>query len=491
MAGYTTRREHLEAELAELVALHNDLGQVPDRAVAEVAEATTYSDRHVRRRLAERLDGVKPQLTRWIPEPVHLEAVFITCGNVMAAHKRLSREGVDVPPGRTFRRRVTEALGTTGIASAKLGAEGVRNAQIYLKVEDKHRNHTWEMDHVELPVQVIPTGHSTPIKPHLTIAIDQGTRMPMGYTVTFGRPTAESVRAAIIMGVSGWHAPNGVFVGGAPILATWDRGLEFLADDITATCHGLRVAPMPVRAYSPHLKPRVEKFNRSIQDELCRHMAGFTNGPKDLRGNGYLEKDAVTEKYFLAEFEDWMEYYVLEREHQGLQGRTPLQAWMDDATLLRTREPHELFAGMLVATKKHTVTKNGIRFRGVDYVDHDLGKLKGRKVEVRYLQHVHDEIEVFYEGQHYCTAVDPTAMTDVDREEHLRRRAEERQQLAAIKRRAHVRRRKVASDAGGLIRLDDGVANLDDLELLSDGDRALEEILSGGSMPEAEQGVLL
>lgn len=272
---------------------------------------------------------MKPQLTRWIPEPVHLEAVFITCGNVMAAHKRLNREGVDVPPGRTFRRRVTEALGTTSIASAKLGAEGV-------------------------------------------------------------------------------------FVGGAPILATWDRGLEFLADDITATCHGLRVAPMPVRAYSPHLKPRVEKYNRSIQDELCRHMAGFTNGPKDLRGNGYLEKDAVTEKYFLAEFEDWMEYYVLEREHQGLQGRTPLQAWMDDATLLRTREPHELFAGMLVATKKHTVTKNGIRFRGVDYVDHDLGKLKGRKVEVRYLQHVHDEIEVFYEGQHYCTAVDPTAMTDVD-----------------------------------------------------------------------------
>lgn len=36
MAGYTTRREHLEAELAELVALHNNLGQVPDRAVAEV-----------------------------------------------------------------------------------------------------------------------------------------------------------------------------------------------------------------------------------------------------------------------------------------------------------------------------------------------------------------------------------------------------------------------------------------------------------------------
>ena len=416
MAGYTTRREHLEAELAKLLKVHEDLGYVPDRAVAAAAEDTGYSRRHVRRRMAERLCSDEARVLRWEPDRIHLEAVFTTCGNVMGAFKLLDRQKeVELPSERTFRRRVTEELGTTRIASAKLGAEGVRNSQIYLKVEDKPRNHTWEMDHVELPVQVIPNGFKTPVKPHLTIAIDQGTRMPMGYTITFGRPTAEAVRAAIIMGVRGWHAPNGVFVGGAPILATWDRGLEFLADAITDTCHGLRVAPMPVRAYSPHLKPRVEKFNRSIQDELCRHMAGFTNGPKDLRGNGYLEKDAITEEYFLAEFEDWMEYYVLERTHQGLNGRTPFQAWMDDATPLRTREPHQIFSGMLVAPNKHTVTKNGIRFRGIDYVDQSLGKLKGRKVEIRFLPHVRDVVEVFYDGSHYCTAIDPTDMTDVER----------------------------------------------------------------------------
>ncbi len=66
-------------------------------------------------------------MLRWRPDRVHVEAVFITCGNVMGGYKLLDRrKEVELPSERTFRRRVTEALGTTGLASAKLGAEGVR-----------------------------------------------------------------------------------------------------------------------------------------------------------------------------------------------------------------------------------------------------------------------------------------------------------------------------------------------------------------------------
>lgn len=145
---------------------------------------------------------------------------------------------------------------------------------------------------------------------------------------------------------------------------------------------------------------------------------------------------------------------------------------------------------MMVASRKHTVTKNGIRFRGADYVDHSLGKLKGRKVELRYLPHVRDAIEVFFNGQHYCTATDPTVMSDVEREEFLKRRAEERKQLTNIKRRAHIRRRKIASEAGGLVRLDQN-ATEDAFDLLEGGDAALNEILNGDTRPDPEQGTLL
>lgn len=258
-------------------------------------------------------------------------------------------------------------------------------------------------------------------------------------------------------------------------MIVWDRGLEFLADDITDLCHDLRIAPLAARAYAPHLKPRIERWNRTLQDEVCRDMPGFLGGPTDARGKSLRRHEAVTEKFFMARFTEWIDHYNLDRPHGGLDEQTPIQTWLSDATPLRTREPHELFGGMQVAKRKHTVTKNGIRFRGRDYVNAQLGKLTDRKVEVRYLPNLRDTIEVFRDGHHVCTAVDARLMRDEEREDFLATRMAEQAELRTIKRAATIRRRSAARADGGYVSLDRKTGEISDL--VTTGAAALEELL--------------
>ncbi|MCD4532506.1 transposase family protein [Nocardioides sp. cx-169] len=418
-------------------------GEITSHLVRHYAAESGYSTRHVRRALAAAVSVAQateasPNGTESSPhcrlDPAAIAtAVFLTCGNMAKAHGLLAKElpKEALPSVRSFQRLVNRTMGTDQLAYAKHGSRGYRDAQVYLSNTYPHRMSDLLLDHTELPIYVVPSGHTRAVKPWLTVVLDGRTRYALSWVVTFGRPTAEQVRASLIQAFTLRAAPDGVtVVGGRPVRANWDRGLEFLADIITESCLRLEVIPCALPAYSPHLKGRVERFFGTLKPDLAV-LPGYTDGPRDLRGNSALENHALCEDEFLVWLADWMDNYVTGHVISTA-GQTPLQMWQADATPLEEIVPERLWQDFLLA-KDVKVSKNGIRFDTIDWVipTGGLTGTVGRKVEIRYLPHDRSFIEVFLEGVHLGTAHPKDLLTADETEEFLHRRMEARKAAQA------------------------------------------------------------
>jgi putative transposase len=459
---------------------HEHHGKVPAPLLAKEAASCGYSARHLRRLLNKRLAG----------EPIHAEpvvsvteqvvtAVFLACGRLAQAWRILERAGLDVPSLTTFKRQVITALGTAQIEYARGGSARFRDYQVYLASNHLHRLHTVQLDHTELPIWVVPRGSKTAVKPWMTAVMDSRTRYLLSWVITFGRPTAAEVRAALMSAMTLRVAPDGVtLVGGKPLRAVWDRGLEFLANLITESCLRLDVIPVALPAYSPHLKGRLERFWRFLQDDCLSVLPGYHAGPKDLRGNSAIATRALGEDEILVKLADWVDWYLTQHRVNGEQ--TPLEAWRADGHPLVEVDPEQLWVDMLVAKDRCKVSKNGIRFDRIDWTAPEVTGVIGRNVEIRYLPHDRTFIEVFLDGEHLCTAHPQQRLTAEQEQEVILRRKEQR--LAARNRftTANRQRRKNATGEVSKLTVDKNgnrvVVETDD-DLLAGGEDAVAEIV--------------
>ncbi len=447
-------RPLLEKALAALRE-HRERGEViTPHMLRHYAAESSYSERHLRRVL--KADATSIALTATVNDEAKpaedldpatiATAVFLACGNMAAAHRLLAqtRPKLQLPSLRTFQRRVNRELGTGQLTYARRGSAGYRDAQVYLTNDYPHRMSDLLLDHTELPIYVVPTGHTHALKPWLTVVLDGRTRYVLSWVLTFGRPTAEQVRASLMQAFTLRAAPDGnTLVGGRPTRAVWDRGLEFLADIITESCLRLEIIPCALPAYSPHLKGRIERFFGTLKPALSV-LPGYTEGPRDLRGHSALETHAMCEDEFLVWLADWMDDYVSGHVISGT-GRTPLQMWQADATPLEEIAPERLWQDFLLA-KNVKVSKNGIRFDTIDWLipTGGLNGTVGRKVEIRHLPHDRHFIEVFLDGEHLGTAYPKDQLNADQTEEFLAHRAEARR--AAVARFTTANRTRRATD---------------------------------------------
>lgn len=441
------------------------LQEVRDQAVAHLCEAASvgrkpsladwehamtlsgYSRRQLQRLVAERLDGEALDgdgVSRGaftVDEDV-VTAVFLMTGNIAGAYDLLRRMGkAGLPSVRHFRRAVAKQMGTLELAYARGGSKKARDFTVYLPTEVVRRNHTWELDHTELPIWVVPAGHKVAVRPWITAVLDRGTRYPLSWVVTFGRPSVEQVRACLVQAITSRLAPDGqTLVGGLPIRTVWDRGLEFLSPSITEACMRLGVIPVALPAYSPHLKPHVERLWRFLKERHLPTLPGYADRVSDLRGHSAIADACLGEAEFMLLLADWMDWYVTEHVHSSL-GCTPLQAWQDDTTPIREVHDSQLWEDFLVAKSRAKVSKNGIRFDTIDFVAPELVGKVGRSLEIRYLPHDRSFVEVFDGADHVCTAIPRHALTaDAEQEILEHRSAQQRMARARFTTANRVRR---------------------------------------------------
>jgi putative transposase len=219
----------------------------------------------------------------------------------------------------------------------------------------------------------------------------------------------------------------------------WDRGLEFAARAIADAATALGCLAEPTDPYAPWQKGKIERLNRTLEQELISTLPRWTNGPRAVDGT-LLGPGPLTLERFVGVFADWVERYNRDRPHRSLGSATPLARWRADPTPVIAKPPEEL-RWMLLAGEPRRVLKDGIHLRGLVYFADALCGLVGESVEVRAMPHDPRSIEVYRDGAWLATARPQAALSGAERERALAHRREQAQEAAREARRRERRAR--------------------------------------------------
>jgi putative transposase len=420
-----------DAAVQGLLEIHQEHGTLTDLDYRIAAARAEYTPRHLRRLVKQHLAAAHAEpdphaATPWIDDPDVPSAVFCYVGNFAAAHRHLKKQGKNMPSIRTFQRHFKTTFGETMIAHARKGPQDARNRRVYLKSIPETRGYTYEIDHTEAPVWVIPQGFLNAERPWLTVVMDRATGYLLEVTVTFGNPNANTVRTSIVSAIRTRLAPDGqTVIGGAPVRMLWDRGRDFLSTQVTQSCLRLDVWPSPLPGHAPHLKGGVERLNRFIKENALAPLPGYIDAGQDIRGEMLRAKHALSQAAFEEHLRTWIDWYNTEHVHRRTE-LTPLQAWQQESELDLVEIPVERLWVDFLRSKDHKVGKSGVRFAKVDYVavSGSLDKVFGNTVEVRYLPGERSFIEAFHQGRHIATCVPVDSLSPDDRQTFLQARNE-------------------------------------------------------------------
>ncbi|MEU6206097.1 Mu transposase C-terminal domain-containing protein [Micromonospora musae] len=447
--------------------------------VRTVATGLGASERSVWRRLR---DGPPAKRSVFELSATDIAAFADYRGNVAALHRaraaaiagRTSIAGVPIPAEllsgwaearpvtvRTLYRAFEAQMTPAAQAAARHGERARRAKQVYLRRPGTRRNQVWEGDHKNLPILVLPP-RGRAIQPWITVFIDDATRVITGWALS-PTPHTGTVLTALRMGML--PDPCGPATG-VPAALRLDQGLEFAANAVAAAAQALGIEAPPLPGYHPHLKGKIERAFRTIDQMLLTALPGFTGGPRKIDGTleGPLRDDRSTctaygddsprrdgplplpWEVFTDHIRQFIAWYNNEHIHSQLRGHSPAAAWRDDPTPLRTVDETDL-RHLMLAGERRTIGANGIRFRNFVYTDPAgaLRERRGKRVEIRYMPHDDTFIHVYLDGQHIATCHPDDTLTDEQVTQYYAAIREQGRNAAAAKRAASRRARKQLS----------------------------------------------
>jgi putative transposase len=339
--------------------------------------------------------------------------------------------GPPAPSRQTLQRAVERDLSLGDRAGLRHGERARRAHDVFLQRPRGHRNEVWEADHVEAPVEVDVEGRS--VKPWVTWFVDVATNAVSGTAITPGPPSRESILAALRAAIT-MEAPYGP-PGGLPGEIRIDRGKDFLSKTVAAMMAGFAVTVGPLPPYTPHLKGTVETLNGAAAQMFFAGLPRYT-GAQTLANGRPADPDAPALLFegFVAELLGWVRWWNSEHQMPALEGRTPLQVWLDDPTPLSPVPAGDLRLLMLEDDGRvRKITTKGVSWQGRSYVGPWMTGQVGRTVRLRWMPHHEHEVEVFdaRTEQHLGPATLADQASPEQIAELLRTRQHRRKQLAA------------------------------------------------------------
>lgn len=427
----------LRATAVDRMTAQRAAGALTSSDVRRTAEGLGVDERSVWRWLAQD-GGAQSTRRRYVLTEDDIDAFYDWRGNIAALRRaRLAAGAPSVPPLRTLQRAFAQQLTPGERAAAVDGTEGRRRHQVYLRWAPDRRNALWEADHKELPVLVMAPRAQQPRKPWVTLFVEAYSRLIMGWALSLV-PTSAVVLAALRRGIVVDPA-RGPF-GGLPEKLVPDNGLEFVAAALRRSCAALGVELAPTPPYQGYSKGKVERVNRTLDQEFLSGLPFHTHGPRAADGHLFGPDVAPMGLGLFCElFAEWVTSYNTERVHSEL-GATPLARWSMDATPLR-EVPAEQVRWMLMADAERTIGKDGIHFGGLRFIAPELNGRVGEKVQVRYTPHDLRQIEVFRGDRWLGTAYPQELLSPEQRAGVLERRRVDAAEAGKRQRRASRRAR--------------------------------------------------
>lgn len=273
--------------------------------------------------------------------------------------------------------------------------------ELVYRREAERSNHTWQADHTQLDLLILDHA-GRPVRPWLTVILDDHSRALAGYAVSLDAPSALQTALALRQAI--WRKTDPAWpVCGIPDVLYSDHGSDFTSRHLEQVCLDLRVELIHSTAGVPQGRGKIERFFGTITTELLPQLPGHL-----APGSATL---ATAPQLSLAELDDTIGRFVITDYHARAHtetGEAPRERWLADGWLPRMPESLEqLDLLLLTVAKSRVVHRDGIRFQGVRYLDLTLAAYVGEPVTIRYDPRDLGEIRVYHRGRFLCRAVAP------------------------------------------------------------------------------------
>lgn len=313
-------------------------------------------------------------------------------------------------------------------ALACLAHEGTKRYQeqydLICRREADGPNAIWQADHTQLDLWV-QDERDRPVKPWLTVILDDYSRAVAGYRLGFATPTAMQTALTLrdaILPKPDPHWP----VCGIPATFYTDHGSDFTSRHLAQVAADLKMVLAFSLVGQPRGRGRIERFFQTVSQLcLCTHPGYAPPG---------IPPPATM--LTLAELDERLHRFVVADYHQRFHGETgmvPQARWEAGGFLPRLpASAEQLDLLLLTVAKARRVHQDGIHFQGLRYLDLTLAAYVGEWVTIRYDPRDLAEIRVYYQDRFLCRAVCPEmAGTTIGLKDLIRARDARRRELRA------------------------------------------------------------
>ncbi|MEH7747330.1 Mu transposase C-terminal domain-containing protein [Neobacillus drentensis] len=241
-----------------------------------------------------------------------------------------------------------------------------------------------EVDHTKLDLCVVDENHRVALgRPWLTMILDVYTRYPLGFYLGFEPPSFTSVMLALKHAINPKSYVKEIFPNvenewlayGIPEMLVMDNGKEFRSKNLDQVCIelGIKKKYCPVKV--PWYKGTVERYFRTINQELIHQTPGTTFSNVLQKGEYNPKKNAIISFRTLEEIlHIWVIDYYAKDMHEGLKG-IPAEMWKtayEHAPSPAVPSTKLEWKKSLMKTESASIQRHGIRFQNLFYQAHDL-----------------------------------------------------------------------------------------------------------------------
>ncbi|RZJ46372.1 MAG: hypothetical protein EON87_04890 [Brevundimonas sp.] len=259
----------------------------------------------------------------------------------------------------------------------------------------------WQIDHTPVDILIISAIDGEVIgRPYLTLIIDVATRMIAGYYISWDRPSARSVAAALLCAV-GLKGPLLERLGlqgdwpicGLPIALHSDNAVEFAKSvPYRRGCENYDIRRELREIGKPRDGAHIERLIGTMMAR-CHFLPGTTFS--NIRQREKYDS-AAKATLTIDDLEKWLVEQILdyhERRHAGL-GCSPRQAWeamcRDQEIAPRWPKDFQQFYLSFLPSHRATIQRQGVQLLTLEYCGPVLQELRrhmNEKVELRYDPH--------------------------------------------------------------------------------------------------------
>jgi putative transposase len=281
-------------------------------------------------------------------------------------------------------------------------------------------NAIWQADHTLLDIWVYDE-NGQPVRPWLSIILDDFTRAIAGYYLTLQAPSA--LQTALVLRQAIWRKSDAAWsICGIPGILYTDHGSDFTSRHIEQVSAELKIRLVFSLPGKPRGRGRIERFFSTVNQEFLSQLPGYAPAGDTKRVPG------ITLSELESRLHDYLVYHYNQKPHSSSQV-APLTQWNQNGFLPQMPESLEILdALLLTVVKPRQVHPDGIRFQSMRYIDPILAAYIGEAVHIRYDPRDMAEIRVFHNNKFLCRAVcqelagETVTLKDITQARNQRRR---------------------------------------------------------------------